>query len=321
MAQTENVDPNSNQLDPSLLQQGQSVFNQQGEEFVVVNADPTNTEKIIMPKNQQNAETPDGVETVDDQNLVNNFYLQSNRTRTYDNMLRRKSENFKKKTYKLPNYDSIYHDIEIQVETYNKNHPLYEDPQYIKLSDYGSFDEVTEEIDKLFGKYALYEDVEITDHGDLPNVFIESDGSIDSSFWDFLYGLEDLESEEQEAIILYASVEGIPLSEDSLFSSFEEAYEGEYKSMRDYAISYVNDNGTHDIENDYDCVDEDSVADYLDSMEGAPEGMSSLEYARERIEELGPEYWIGKGHIDFDYLAGEFEHNYYEVDGFVFRKI
>lgn len=74
---TSNPDPNQPKVDPNALQEGQSVYDQQGKEFVVLQNDPASTDKVIMPKDQNGATTaPTDVNQVQNVDLANNFKLQ-----------------------------------------------------------------------------------------------------------------------------------------------------------------------------------------------------------------------------------------------------
>lgn len=63
-------------LDPTALQQGQPVYDYEGNEWLVVGDPEGTTNKILMPGDQQGAETPQGVTTVEDQELATTYSLQ-----------------------------------------------------------------------------------------------------------------------------------------------------------------------------------------------------------------------------------------------------
>ena len=66
------------QINPQETQMGQSVFDSTGKEYVIVEDDPTTTHKTLMPADQTSTGTvPEGVQTVDDTELMSEYALQS----------------------------------------------------------------------------------------------------------------------------------------------------------------------------------------------------------------------------------------------------
>lgn len=83
---TETVTPGSQNdsttMDPSQLQPGQPVYSPEGKEFVVLSNPAGETQKVIMPSNQQGSQLPQGVTTVDDTELSSEYQLTSPATET-----------------------------------------------------------------------------------------------------------------------------------------------------------------------------------------------------------------------------------------------
>lgn len=68
--------PAAENLDPQAIQMGQSIYDQTGKEYVVVEDDPTTTYKTLMPADQQGAQMPEGVQTVEDSELQVDYNVQ-----------------------------------------------------------------------------------------------------------------------------------------------------------------------------------------------------------------------------------------------------
>jgi len=75
-AQVTPTDP-SVTLDPQALQTGQPVFDTEGSEWLVVGDPEGTTDKVVMPADQQGADVPQGVTTVEDQELASTYTLQA----------------------------------------------------------------------------------------------------------------------------------------------------------------------------------------------------------------------------------------------------
>ncbi len=63
-------------LDPQQLQVGQSVFDQMGEEFMILEDPEGTTDKVLMPNAQSGSAMPEGVVTVEDADLAATYGLQ-----------------------------------------------------------------------------------------------------------------------------------------------------------------------------------------------------------------------------------------------------
>lgn len=72
----------SQTMDPSQLQPGQPVYSPEGKEFVVLNNPAGETQKVIMPSDQQGSQLPQGVTTIDDTELSTEYQLTSPSTET-----------------------------------------------------------------------------------------------------------------------------------------------------------------------------------------------------------------------------------------------
>jgi len=73
----EMTDPGTGQaLDPTQLQQGQPVYDQEGDEWLVVGNPDDTTSKVVMPADQQGAQVPENVTTVEDAELASTYSLQ-----------------------------------------------------------------------------------------------------------------------------------------------------------------------------------------------------------------------------------------------------
>jgi hypothetical protein len=83
---TETVTPGSQNdsqtMDPSQLQPGQPVYSPEGKEFVVLNNPAGESQKVVMPSDQQGSQLPQGVTTVDDTELSSEYTLTSPSTET-----------------------------------------------------------------------------------------------------------------------------------------------------------------------------------------------------------------------------------------------
>jgi hypothetical protein len=83
---TETVTPSSqtdsSTMDPSQLQPGQPVYSPEGKEFVVLNNPAGETQKVVMPSDQQGSQLPQGVTTLDDTELSTEYTLSSPSTET-----------------------------------------------------------------------------------------------------------------------------------------------------------------------------------------------------------------------------------------------
>ena len=75
-AQTTPEDPAGTTMDPQSVQMGQSIYDPTGQEYIVVEDDPTTTYKTIMPKDQQGQQMPEGITTVDDSELQVDYSVQ-----------------------------------------------------------------------------------------------------------------------------------------------------------------------------------------------------------------------------------------------------
>lgn len=75
-AQDQSTNPNPN-LNPDELQVGQSIYNDVGDEFIVLEDKDTTTNKVIAPKDQLNVGSiPQGVQTVEDSQLSTGYSVQ-----------------------------------------------------------------------------------------------------------------------------------------------------------------------------------------------------------------------------------------------------
>jgi hypothetical protein len=63
-------------LDPTQLQVGQEVYDQDGNPLVVIDNPADTTTKTLMPSNQQGAALPQGVQVVEDSELASQYTLQ-----------------------------------------------------------------------------------------------------------------------------------------------------------------------------------------------------------------------------------------------------
>lgn len=63
-------------VDPQGLQQGQSIYDNTGKEFVVLENDPANTQKVIVPKDQVGQKNPKDVKQVEQQELTTTYQIQ-----------------------------------------------------------------------------------------------------------------------------------------------------------------------------------------------------------------------------------------------------
>lgn len=75
-AQATPADPNAQTLDPMSVQMGQSIYDTTGQEYIIVEDDPTTTYKTLMPADQQGQQVPEGVMTVDDSELSVDYSVQ-----------------------------------------------------------------------------------------------------------------------------------------------------------------------------------------------------------------------------------------------------
>lgn len=75
-AVTTNPDGGQN-LNPQQIQPGQTIYDPTGKELVVLEADPTKTQKVLMPKDQQGKQIPEGVETLDDSAISTDYSVQN----------------------------------------------------------------------------------------------------------------------------------------------------------------------------------------------------------------------------------------------------
>jgi len=57
-------------VDPNQTQPGQSVYDQTGKEFVVIEDDPTSPNKVLMPADQKGKDVPEGVKTIDNSEIT-----------------------------------------------------------------------------------------------------------------------------------------------------------------------------------------------------------------------------------------------------------
>jgi len=64
------------QIDPTAIQMGQSIYDGTGTEYVVIEDDPTTTDKTVMPADQSGSDLPEGVKTVQDTELSSEFNVQ-----------------------------------------------------------------------------------------------------------------------------------------------------------------------------------------------------------------------------------------------------
>ena len=64
-------------LDPTQVQVGQAVYDAAGQEYYVVEDDPTTTYKTLMPSDQSGQQIPEGVTTVEDAELTSEYTLQN----------------------------------------------------------------------------------------------------------------------------------------------------------------------------------------------------------------------------------------------------
>lgn len=67
----------SQTMDPSQLQPGQPVYSQEGKEYMVLSNPAGESQKILMPSDQQGSGIPTGVTTVDDSELSTEYSLTS----------------------------------------------------------------------------------------------------------------------------------------------------------------------------------------------------------------------------------------------------
>jgi hypothetical protein len=72
----------STTMDPAQLQPGQPVYSPEGKEFVVLNNPAGESQKVIMPSDQQGSQLPQGVTTVEDTELSSEYTLTSPTTET-----------------------------------------------------------------------------------------------------------------------------------------------------------------------------------------------------------------------------------------------
>jgi len=83
---TETVTPSSqtdsSTMDPSQLQPGQPIYSPEGDEFVVLNNPAGESQKVVMPSDQQGSQLPQGVTTLDDTELSTEYTLTSPSTET-----------------------------------------------------------------------------------------------------------------------------------------------------------------------------------------------------------------------------------------------
>lgn len=63
-------------IDPTQVQQGQSVYDPTGKEYLIVEDDPTTTHKTLMPADQRGKDVPEGITTVDDSELSVDYSVQ-----------------------------------------------------------------------------------------------------------------------------------------------------------------------------------------------------------------------------------------------------
>ena len=67
----------ANYTDPNAIQQGQSVYDNVGDEYIVIEDDPTTTHKVVMPADQKSNPVPQDVKSVDDYEFSTNYSVQS----------------------------------------------------------------------------------------------------------------------------------------------------------------------------------------------------------------------------------------------------
>lgn len=73
------------QIDPNQLQPGQSLYETQtGDEVVVLEADPTSTSTVVMPADQTGTGVPEDVKTVEDADLTMQYDVTDPQTETVE---------------------------------------------------------------------------------------------------------------------------------------------------------------------------------------------------------------------------------------------
>ena len=87
--------PESDTMNPQEIQLGQSIYDPTGQEFLVVEDDPTTTYKTLMPADQQGQDVPEGITTVDDSQLSTEYSVQQPETATTANKMYNDSQSYK----------------------------------------------------------------------------------------------------------------------------------------------------------------------------------------------------------------------------------
>lgn len=67
----------SNYTDPNAVQQGQTVYDNTGESFIIIEDDPTTTHKVLMPSAEQESAIPQSVKSVEDYEFSTNYSVQN----------------------------------------------------------------------------------------------------------------------------------------------------------------------------------------------------------------------------------------------------
>jgi len=62
--------PSPQNVDPNQTQPGQSVYDATGKEFVVIQDDPSEPNKVLMPADQKGKDVPEGVKTIDNSEIT-----------------------------------------------------------------------------------------------------------------------------------------------------------------------------------------------------------------------------------------------------------
>ena len=63
-------------IDPNAVQPGQSVYNLEGEEYIILENDPATTDKVLMPAEDKGKEVPEGATSIDDYEFSTTYQVQ-----------------------------------------------------------------------------------------------------------------------------------------------------------------------------------------------------------------------------------------------------
>lgn len=229
----------------------------------------------------------------------------------------------------------------VYVGTYAKYNNGSIDGEWVKLTDFDTYDEFVDYCRKL---HSDEDDPEfmVQDFEGFPRAWYHESGLPTEEEFDKIVELGNMDDDEREAYEAY-------LGEfDGDFDDFRERYQGKYDSEEDFAQQLLDDVGMpDDLENyfDYDAFGRDMMYDFHEGdpdnkdADGEPEkddhyydndGYDLGEYRGERqaaedyVDGLGGLAELGKETLSryFDYEAFArdlFMSDYSYVDGFVFR--